>query len=155
MVEAAGLLMNEKDVIEGKKDYLNFARYFAKSLICKNAISFSLSDDKQSLQLHLSYDFGSYKAPGTLLVRKLSQTKSCTFSTRTNLTTQSLQLSYKFQKLLTVRSSPRSVEHHCRGYDARSCRGRYDGNRSHSGSTTLITINIGHEPEDDRRTLTA
>lgn len=70
MVEAAGLMMNEKDVIEGKKDYLNFAHYFARSLICKNEISFSLSVDKSSLHVHLTYDLGSYTAPGTLLVRR-------------------------------------------------------------------------------------
>jgi hypothetical protein len=79
MVEAAGLMMNEKDVIEGKKDYLNFAHYFAKSLICEDDISCSMSEDKVSLRVHLSYDLGSYKAPGTLLVRRNVTAESCSF----------------------------------------------------------------------------
>ena len=85
MVEAAGLMMNEKDVIEGKKDYLNFAYYFAKSLICKNEISFSLSEDRRSLHVHLSYDLGSYKAPGSLLVRGMYRLNAASFpSSRMN-----------------------------------------------------------------------
>ena len=67
MVEAAGLVIDEKNELRGRDDFLSFSSSFSKSLRDKSSQSYSVEGGV--LSLSVTYDLGSYSSVGVIPVR--------------------------------------------------------------------------------------